>query len=519
MTENSYEAFPYTNEPYYQTHIAHLFLVARLFNLSPRDFRQARVLELGCGGGGNLIPMADQYPASRFLGIDLSPRQIGQGQELVAVLGLSNIELRAESILDFAEAAEPFDYIVCHGTFSWVPEEVRQKILAIVARTLAPDGVALISYNVYPGWSGPGVLRDMMLFHTAAETTPAAKVAAAKNLLQLIVDGQTGDADGYRAMVQAELANIRASRDEYVLHEYLDENNKPFYFQEFASLASRHGLAHLSDSDLGLAYPGNYPPPVRALAETISDPLRLEQYLDFVNNTRFRYGILVRQAQKIERRIDPSRIEEFWIDSALRPVPPEPKPPLSSAAPIAFVNPSGRRLALRDTGAAAMLLTLFHHGGRALRLGELATQAKRRFDLPEPESELRHRYAELALRFARSHVVSLRADPGRHVTAISARPIGLPAARVLARHTSGVPNALHEVVMLDSACQWLLPLLDGTADRASLAAAARAALGRGELSAQHEVVPGMVVPTGPALADALVHGTLGNLAANALLIG
>ena len=86
-----------------------------------RTIRRCRVLELGCASGGNLIPMAMDFPDSEFLGIDLSARQIEAGKVHLANLKPRNIELRAASIMDVDAGYGQFDYIICHGVFSWVP--------------------------------------------------------------------------------------------------------------------------------------------------------------------------------------------------------------------------------------------------------------------------------------------------------------------------------------------------------------------------------------------------------------
>src|SRR5437763_13756593 len=96
----SYDEVPYPSSPFPYTHPDHLAVVATLLGLSPARADRCRVLELGCAGGGNLIPLAYNYPESTFLGIDLSIEQIRQGEELRAALGLATIELRAMSILD-----------------------------------------------------------------------------------------------------------------------------------------------------------------------------------------------------------------------------------------------------------------------------------------------------------------------------------------------------------------------------------------------------------------------------------
>ena len=97
---SSYEELPYTRNPFHTTHPDCLATVAFLHGLEPPSSTRCRVLELGCASGGNLIPMAAGLPDSTFVGIDLSPRQISQGQELIDAVGLKNIELRPLSIMD-----------------------------------------------------------------------------------------------------------------------------------------------------------------------------------------------------------------------------------------------------------------------------------------------------------------------------------------------------------------------------------------------------------------------------------
>src|SRR5262245_16820704 len=161
----SYEEVPYESKPIPGSHPDSLATMAILCGMQPPPIDRCRVLELGCAAGGNLLPMAQTVPDGRFVGIDLSPRQVADGQALIDALGLTNLELRALSILDVGEDFGTFDYIICHGVFSWVPREVQDKILAICRRHLAPNGVAYVSYNTYPGWHLRGMVRDMLTYH------------------------------------------------------------------------------------------------------------------------------------------------------------------------------------------------------------------------------------------------------------------------------------------------------------------------------------------------------------------
>src|SRR5262249_29590623 len=176
----SYDDVPYDSHPIWVTHPDHLAVIATLAGMRPAPVEHCRVLELGCASGGNLIPMAVALPESQFVGIDLSPAQVADGQATIAALGVRNVTLEAQSILDLDESIGTFDYIVCHGVYSWVPPAVQDGILAVFARHLAPQGVAYVSYNTHPGWHLRGMVRDMMLFHAARFTEPVERIRQAR---------------------------------------------------------------------------------------------------------------------------------------------------------------------------------------------------------------------------------------------------------------------------------------------------------------------------------------------------
>ena len=161
--QSSYDEVPYPSTSHVFTHPDNLATVATLLGLSPTPIIHCRVLELGCAGGGNLIPMALNLPDSSFVGIDASAVQIAEGQQAIAALGLANITLHHLDILDVTAELGQFDYIIVHGIFSWVPTAVRDKILEICQQNLTSNGVAYVSYNTYPGWHMMGSIREMML--------------------------------------------------------------------------------------------------------------------------------------------------------------------------------------------------------------------------------------------------------------------------------------------------------------------------------------------------------------------
>src|SRR6476646_9674216 len=90
---NSYDRVPYPRHSYVFTHPDRLATLATLHGMSPPPVDRCRVLELGCASGANLIPMAYAIPASEFVGIDSSARQIAEGEQFIEALRLKNIQL------------------------------------------------------------------------------------------------------------------------------------------------------------------------------------------------------------------------------------------------------------------------------------------------------------------------------------------------------------------------------------------------------------------------------------------
>jgi tRNA G46 methylase TrmB len=121
MSVCTYDAIPYESFPYSQAAPDRLATIATLLGVKPASPKACRVLELGSAAGGNIIPLAVNHPQSHFLGLDLSGVQVAEGRDTIQSLGLMNIELRHVNFLDVGPELGKFDYVVCHGVYSWVP--------------------------------------------------------------------------------------------------------------------------------------------------------------------------------------------------------------------------------------------------------------------------------------------------------------------------------------------------------------------------------------------------------------
>src|ERR1041385_7363130 len=117
---NTYDLLPYPQFIHPATYPDRLAAVAVTHGLKPAPVAACRVLELGCAAGANIIPMAEGLPASTFVGIDSSARQIENGKQWISELGLANIRLLNANIMEISADLGTFDYIICPGVYSWV---------------------------------------------------------------------------------------------------------------------------------------------------------------------------------------------------------------------------------------------------------------------------------------------------------------------------------------------------------------------------------------------------------------
>ncbi|HRE05505.1 MAG TPA: class I SAM-dependent methyltransferase [Opitutaceae bacterium] len=325
MSINTYDEVPYPSSSFPQTHPVKLATMGRLFGLTPAEPQKCSVLELGCADGANLIPFAQNYPDSTFVGIDLSAKQVERGQKAVAESGLTNIALHHQDIRTFDSQGQKFDYIIVHGIFSWVPEEVRERILEICNTLLTDNGIAYISYNALPGWHMRGMIRDMMLFHTAQFPDVQQRIGQSRALVKFLVDSVPTENNPYGQFLKNELTAMQGWQDGYLRHDFLEEENKAFYFHEFAANAARHNLQYLGEPELSAMLAGNFPPQVQeTLSKVGRNIVQMEQYMDFLRNRMFRMTLLVKNNVKISRNIDASILRDFYFGAVAAAVKPEP---------------------------------------------------------------------------------------------------------------------------------------------------------------------------------------------------
>ncbi|MBW1880688.1 MAG: methyltransferase regulatory domain-containing protein [Deltaproteobacteria bacterium] len=317
----SYDEVPYHSVAHADTTPDRLACLARLFGMTPEDPARCRYLEIGCASGGNLAPLALCFPEAEFVGVDLSRRQVEDGLRMFAELGIENVRLLHLDLMDIDESLGDFDFIAAHGVYSWVPEAVQERLLAVCRECLRPQGVAYVSYNTYPGWHMREMVREMMMFHTARLPDPAMKVGQARALLDFLAKAASLSKNAYSILLQSEVETLRDLPDSYLFHDHLAKLNAPVYFHQFIARATAAQLQYLGEATFAAMLPMHFPVYVQeAFSKVTGDILQVEQYMDFVRNRTFRQTLLVHSEVELDRVLDWQSMTPFRFRSKARAV-------------------------------------------------------------------------------------------------------------------------------------------------------------------------------------------------------
>jgi methyltransferase-like protein/SAM-dependent methyltransferase len=448
VAENLYDEVLYTTHPRIELHPDRLAAAAKLLGMTAAPVDRCRVLEIGCGDGSHLISLAFYLPGSRFTGVDLAGEPIRAGRRIVDALGLANISLEAIDLREIGAGHGEFDFILVHGLYSWLPPETRDDLLRICRERLAPNGVAYVSYNAYPGYHFRQIVRDMMLYHTRHIGEPAARVAEARRFVQWLRDSNSLG-ERWRDLIGNEVHNVLDKAESAMFHDDLAEVNDPVYFHEFAAHAARHGLQFLTEVDLSEMFD-----PLQRVQGIAGSVVEREQYMDFLRLRRFRRSLLCRAEIQLDRDVGPARMFEFSF-SAPRYVIVDDR----------MENKRGARIAVKHEAVARVVGALGDSYPLPLPFEELVPYAGDAGSL-----------SDILFGLLMGGFLNLHVHDYPCQETVSERPVAFAFIRYQA--AQGFPivtTVCNAPVEVDDVSRRLLPLLDGTRHRTQLIEAMAAA--------------------------------------------
>ena len=350
-----YDAIPYRHGAIPHSHPARIGVIARLFGMPAAAPDRCRVLELGCAEGMNLLPLAERLPLAKFTGVDVSTKQIATAEAARTACSIGNARFIREDLRKFEPEPGAFDYVIAHGVYSWVQDEVKERLLAICARALAPAGVAYVSYNVLPGWGVLAGIRKFLLAEIAREPDPQAQIDYAGRILGVLAKCTAGQPGAYSALLHDAIADMTRKSPALLFHDELGLVNDPCTFLDFTAHATRHGLHFLSEAHYASMPFEHVPAPVRAsLAGLDPDFLRAQQFMDVLYQRWFRSTLLCRAEPA--RTPLPHIIRDCAIGLRLRPA--DGKVNLQPGVPMRMLGPNNLALSFDASETKAFLAAL-----------------------------------------------------------------------------------------------------------------------------------------------------------------
>ncbi len=460
---NTYDEIPYPSYSFPQTSPAHINAVAKLFGLTPVRIEKAKVLEIACSSAGNIIPLAARFPDAKFVGIDLSKRGIDEGKNVAEELKLENIELIAASITEHEFEQEKFDYIIAHGVYSWVPTDVQDKILEICSKNLSENGVALVSYNTLPGWGVVKTIRDMMLYHGRHFEDTGRKILESRNILKFMSSNTTEQSGPYKEMLSRESKKIEKAEDWYLFHDYLEAVNEPCYLYEFVDKVEKKGLTYLADVNLSPMFLGGRNKTLSSALEKADDPVRLEQYLDFVDNRRFRSSLLVKEGSDISRKMTSDRLLDICIFPMYRLKNTVPATEIGEIEDLDLVHLRNRDSSVKMKGRfiCAMTLEMLNASPRRLTLDQIAEKMEALRPSDADAEEFKKDLGGLLLTFIFRGVFNVTSDQTQICHEVTQKPLAFMPAVLYGRSRDRLPNQHHENVKLSAIQRLVLQYVNG----------------------------------------------------------
>ncbi len=486
-----YDEVLYPSFPIYYTHPNRLATIATLLGMKPAPVDQCRVLEIGCFDGVNLAAMAIGLPDSEFVGVDLASTAIVRGCAMAKDLGLKNLVLRHADVMEMAPDYGEFDYIIAHGVYTWVPSEVARHIMAICKGSLAPQGVAYISYNTLPGCHVRLMIREMMQFHNRDFHDPRQQMQQGLNLLKVLANSLQNEKEFYPQFLKAEFQRLSQRSLEALYHDELSEIFAPLYFHQFMEQAQQQNLQFLGEADFFDMMPrGLTPKAVEVLDRISGDIVLREQYLDFMRGRFFRKSLLCHPDIAVNRNAQPDSVRSFAVSTLAKGDSSGPNP--DPGAKETFQSSAGAEITSAAPLARAMFWYLEEKTPERVPFERMAMEVEQRAReflgyVPEPGADSPTVLAEFVWNTYCAGLVDLHLHRPPCVGYVSEKPVASPLARWQARQNEFVATLNHKTLKLGSPVQrGVLALLDGTRDRAALHKDVLAMFASGELDLLNE---------------------------------
>lgn len=267
-------------------------------------------LELACATGTNLLVCAIANPHANFVGVDFNSAHIEKAKQSAKLLSLTNIQFIHADFENFAHSNRmKFDYVVNHGTYSWVATKHQNHILDIVNLFLKDHGIFYLHYMCYPGSAALSPIQKLLnLVDQQGRGTSLENIQIGKKLC-----AQLNEAGAFvhHPQIDAALKTLNQS-DTYLAHEFLTDHWQPLYSVDVHQHA--HDSAQLSY--IGSANPCenlesiSIPEKMQTMIREASSPILREYLKDLARDAKQRVDIFQKSPQILDSSLHMTQINQ-----------------------------------------------------------------------------------------------------------------------------------------------------------------------------------------------------------------
>ncbi|MBW6527735.1 class I SAM-dependent methyltransferase [Sphingomonas sp. RHCKR7] len=301
--------------------------------VAPDVARDFTLCELGCGAGVNLLIAAACHPTSRFVGVDFNKEHLDTARQAAAAAGIGNVEFVHADFASFgAVCGEQFDFVTCHGVWSWIAAEDQQHLIDIAARCLIPGGLFYLHYMCHPGSTQLAPLQHLL--NLCAHHMPGPSTRQAQTGMRLLAQVAAGGAFTEEPAMHRHLANMARRQPADLAHEFLTDHWEPAHSANVHQQVAGSGLTYIGSADVfnnldpSLSVPGG----LQGLIRRTAVPALAETLKDMARNAHQRTDLF----QKGARSVSGSIVAASLSSTRFTALPAAPR-----RGPVTFTTPIG----------------------------------------------------------------------------------------------------------------------------------------------------------------------------------
>ena len=351
---------------------AHLAMVCAMAGVhwSMRD--DLRVADLGCGRGYVVNTLAAANPGWQVVGLDHNPAQLAEATATAAQAGLSNARFLESDLGAMTDAdidrLPAFDVVMLHGVWTWVSDAVRQGILRLLARRLAPGALVYIGYNALPAAGADFALQRLLRQWAMPIQRTGGSIQAAEYAVAQLRQHAGRLRLPQTAMLHRLLSDPPVLEPAFVAHEFLTTHWRPVFHGDLCDALVAAKLEFVGSSNLFEALPHLFMEvDTQATVASLQDDNGTELLKDLCLPRTFRADVFVRGA----RRIDARQALDSLVLAACRRWPEQSPPLHTGVSEVALPAELWQRLGATLSDGPLPLGELRMRAGAQLHAGEL----------------------------------------------------------------------------------------------------------------------------------------------------